>query len=140
MVMHKTCRTALGELGHLRFFARITNGILVFLVEETEIHMGATAALVGKWFGQARENNSMLGPSLMRMIKTLEKSRLITKRNDKTDGRRSLISITPKAKALIKEITPESVQIYRDIESSFGANEMERLLDLLEAITRENTG
>jgi homoprotocatechuate degradation regulator HpaR len=88
---------------------------------------------------QLADRALVLGPSLTRMIKTLEKSRLITKRNDKTDGRRSLISITPKAKALIKEITPESAQIYRDIESSFGANEMERLLDLLEAITRENT-
>lgn len=87
---------------------------------------------------QLAERALVLGPSLTRMIKTLEKIKLIVKRNDKADGRRTLISITPKAKALIKEVTPESAAIYRDIEKSFGVEQMEQLLDLLEAVTREN--
>jgi len=80
----------------------------------------------------------VLGPSLTRMIKTLEKTTLILTRNDKTDGRRTLVSITPKAKALIKDITPESVAIYKEIETKFGVEQMEQLLDLLETIIREN--
>jgi homoprotocatechuate degradation regulator HpaR len=89
---------------------------------------------------QLAERAMVLGPSLTRMIKTLEKSKLITKRNDKTDGRRVLVSITPKARALIKEVTPESAEIYKEIERRFGAQEMEQLLDLLEAIVRDATG
>lgn len=87
---------------------------------------------------QLAERALVLGPSLTRMLKTLEKSKLIAKRSDKKDARRSLLSITAKAKALIKEVAPESIQIYQDIESRFGADEMEKLLDLLEAITRDN--
>jgi homoprotocatechuate degradation regulator HpaR len=82
----------------------------------------------------------VLGPSLTRMIKTLEKRKLLAKRSDKEDGRRSLLSITPKARALIKEVTPESAQIYKEIESKFGAKEMEQLLDLLEVVARESVG
>ncbi len=87
---------------------------------------------------QLAERALVLGPSLTRMLKTLEKSKHIAKRSDKKDARRTLLSITAKAKALIKEVSPESIQIYQDIESRFGADEMEKLLDLLEAITKDN--
>ncbi len=87
---------------------------------------------------QLAERALVLGPSLTRMIKTLEKTKLILTRSDKEDGRRTLVSITPKAKALIKEITPESAAIYKEIETKFGVEQMEQLLDLLETITREN--
>ncbi len=85
---------------------------------------------------QLAERALVLGPSLTRMIKTLLKTKLIAKRSDKADGRRSLISITPKAIALIQEITPESAAIYNDIEKKFGIEQVEQLLDLLEAVTK----
>jgi homoprotocatechuate degradation regulator HpaR len=88
---------------------------------------------------QLAERALVLGPSLTRMIKTLEKSNLIARRSDKKDARRSLLSVTTKAQALIKEISPESAQIYKDIEGRFGSEEMEKLLDLLEAITVDNS-
>ncbi len=77
----------------------------------------------------------VLAPSLTRMIKTLEKSKLVTRRKDKIDGRRALLSITPKARELINEIAPESAQIYKELEDKFGASKMEQLLDMLEAVT-----
>lgn len=77
----------------------------------------------------------VLAPSLTRMIKTLEKSKLVTRRKDKIDGRRALLSITPKARELIDEIAPESAQIYKELEDKFGASKMEQLLDMLEAVT-----
>lgn len=88
---------------------------------------------------QLAERTMVLGPSLTRMTKTLELRKLLVKRNDKADGRRTLLSVTPKTKTLIKEVTPESAQIYKEIESKFGATEMEQLLDLLESVTRECT-
>lgn len=78
----------------------------------------------------------VLAPSLTRMLKSLKTRKLITLRKDKDDGRRTLISITPAARHLIAEISPESLQIYRDLEKSFGKEEMERLLDLLEAVSK----
>ena len=88
---------------------------------------------------QLAERALVLGPSLTRMIKTLEKSKLVAKRSDKSDGRRTIISITAKAKALIKEVTPESAAIYKEIEQKFGAEQMEQLLDLLESLTKDGT-
>ena len=78
----------------------------------------------------------VLAPSLTRMIKSLKTRKLIALRKDRQDGRRTLISITPAARQLIAEISPESLQIYRDLEKSFGAEDMERLLDLLEAVVK----
>jgi homoprotocatechuate degradation regulator HpaR len=82
----------------------------------------------------------VLGPSLTRMIKTLEKRKLIAKRKDSADGRRALLALAPKAKALIAEITPQSLAIYREIEGSFGRRETEGLLDLLESLSRKLAG
>jgi homoprotocatechuate degradation regulator HpaR len=78
----------------------------------------------------------VLGPSLTRMIKTLEKSKLVTRQSDRSDGRRTLVSLTAKARALIKEVTPESAEIYKLIEGKFGKNKTEQLLDLLEALAQ----
>jgi homoprotocatechuate degradation regulator HpaR len=86
---------------------------------------------------QLAERALVLGPSLTRMIKTLEKSKLIATRNDKSDGRRTIIAITSKARALIKEVTPESASIYKTIEQKFGTVQTEQLLDLLEALAKD---
>jgi homoprotocatechuate degradation regulator HpaR len=85
---------------------------------------------------QLAERAMVLGPSLTRMIKTLEKSKLVSKRNDRADGRRTILSITAKARSLIKEVTPESAEIYKSIEKKFGKNQTEQLLDLLEALAQ----
>ena len=87
---------------------------------------------------QLAERALVLGPSLTRMIKTLEKRKLVAKRGDKSDGRKAIISITPRAKALIKEVTPESAAIYKEIEKKFGSVQIEQLLDLLEALTKDS--
>ena len=82
------------------------------------------------------ERALVLAPSLTRMLKALKTRKLITVRKDKNDGRRALVSITPAARGLINEISPESASIYREIEATFGKKEMEQLLDLLEAVAR----
>ena len=87
---------------------------------------------------QLAERALVLGPSLTRMIKTLEKNRLVAKRSDKSDGRKAIISITPRAKALLRVVTPESAAIYKQIEEKFGVAQMEQLLDLLEALAKDS--
>ena len=76
----------------------------------------------------------VLSPSLTRMIRALEKRKMLIKRKDKEDGRRILLAASPKAKALIKGVTPESAAIYREIEAAFGGEEIEKLLALLDGL------
>ncbi len=78
----------------------------------------------------------VLAPSLTRMLKALQRRNLVTLRKDKADGRCTLISTTAMAQAVINAIAPESAQIYRELEAGFGAREMTRLLDLLEAVAK----
>jgi homoprotocatechuate degradation regulator HpaR len=85
---------------------------------------------------QLAEKALVLAPSLTRMLKSLKARKLIKQRVDKDDKRRSLISITPEAQRVIDEITPESAAIYAEIEASFGKAEIDKLLDLLEAVTK----
>lgn len=82
------------------------------------------------------ERAMILAPSLTRMLKALKARKLVVVRKDRADGRRTLISNTPAARALIDKVTPESTAIYRDLEQSLGRPEMERLLDLLESVAR----
>jgi homoprotocatechuate degradation regulator HpaR len=85
---------------------------------------------------QLAEKALVLAPSLTRMLKSLKARKLIKQRVDKDDKRRSLISITPEAQRVIDEITPESAAIYAELEAAFGKAEIEKLLDLLEAVTK----
>lgn len=82
------------------------------------------------------ERALILAPSLTRMLKALKIRKLIALRKDKDDRRRTLVSVTPAAKALISEISPESASIYKELEAAFGKKEMEQLLDLLEAVAK----
>lgn len=74
----------------------------------------------------------ILAPSLSRILRTLEGKGLVAIRRDPGDGRRSLIRRTGASTALIREIAPESIAIYAEVESRFGRDRIERLLDDLD--------
>lgn len=76
----------------------------------------------------------ILPPSLTRIIRTLEERGLINRRASDRDGRRLEISLTTDGIQLIDAVTPDSLQIYRDIEKTFGARELEALLDQLQEL------
>lgn len=80
---------------------------------------------------EVAERTFILGPSLTRMIKTLESHGLIKKARDEADGRRVLLQITPAGLHVIEEVTPESRLIYADLERKFGEEKMDLLLRLL---------
>ena len=73
----------------------------------------------------------VLAPSLTRIIKTLEERGTIVRERDASDGRRILLSITPQGVELIRQVTPHSWAAYRDIERRFGAERLQKLIDLL---------
>jgi homoprotocatechuate degradation regulator HpaR len=78
----------------------------------------------------------ILRPSMTLILRTLGQRRLVTRRRNSEDARRLIIAATPKAIALIQKVTPHSNAIYRELESEFGRQRMEDLLDILEELAR----
>lgn len=85
---------------------------------------------------EVAERASILAPSLTRIIKALEDRAFITRGKFEDDGRRVQLAIAPAGMALIEEVSPERRDIYRDLERRYGHAEMERLLDMLEALIK----
>jgi homoprotocatechuate degradation regulator HpaR len=77
---------------------------------------------------------SILAPSLTRMIRALEERKFIRRRSDKSDGRRVILQIARNGMALIEEVIPESLAIYQDLETKFGTQKLNMLLDLLDEL------
>ncbi|MDQ7072033.1 MAG: homoprotocatechuate degradation operon regulator HpaR [Rhodobacterales bacterium] len=77
----------------------------------------------------------LLNPSLTRIMQILDKKGLITRAPHPTDRRRVLVSITGKGTALIDRLTPESNRIFADLETKYGRERMDELLDLLNALS-----
>ena len=79
-------------------------------------------------------NACILAPSLSRIIKALDANGFIETRKDPVDGRRALISLTPKAEDFINEIAPESAAIYAELEKRAGKKLIAELLKNVDAM------
>jgi len=78
----------------------------------------------------------ILKPSMTLIMRTLVQRKLATRRRNAEDGRRLIVEATPKAVALIQKVTPHTNAIYRGIETEFGFERVERLLDILEELAQ----
>jgi homoprotocatechuate degradation regulator HpaR len=78
----------------------------------------------------------ILRPSMTLILRTLEGRKLVSRKRNAYDSRRLIIDTTPKAIALIRKVAPRSNQIYQALEREFGRERLERLLDILEELTR----
>lgn len=78
---------------------------------------------------------AILAPSLTRMIRAMSDRGLITRRKDRTDGRRVLLALAPEGAALIARVSPEGQKISRALAAEFGEERLAELLALLEALT-----
>lgn len=76
----------------------------------------------------------VLGPSLTRMIKSLEERKLLIIGRDARDGRRTLLRLSTKAKHIVAEIAPISDNIFKAIELKLGAGNTGELLRLLDQV------
>jgi homoprotocatechuate degradation regulator HpaR len=81
----------------------------------------------------------LLGPSLSRILRDLDRRGLIAKRAVKADLRRARIAIAPAGRALIEEIRPESEAIYAEISARFGLEPLILLQSMLENLERTLT-
>lgn len=76
----------------------------------------------------------LLLPSLTRIARTMEEDGLITRTTPADDRRKTIAAITPAGEALIRAHSADSARIFARIERDFGADRLEQLLDLLEAL------
>ncbi|MBL4597807.1 MAG: homoprotocatechuate degradation operon regulator HpaR [Rhizobiaceae bacterium] len=76
----------------------------------------------------------VLSPSLTRIVKTLGTQKLITRRKDKGDGRKLYLEIAPAGLKVIDSVSPDSQKIYAEIDATYGVEEMQKLLDMLERL------
>ncbi|MDC0739554.1 homoprotocatechuate degradation operon regulator HpaR [Cognatishimia sp. SS12] len=85
---------------------------------------------------EVSERACLLMPSLTRIVKRMSEVGLITREKDARDGRRQTLSLTAEGQALIDNNLTTAVSIIADIKARVGAEEYERLLDLLEAVAQ----
>ena len=78
---------------------------------------------------------NILAPSLTRMIKAMTERGLIEKARDDGDGRRVMLNIAPAGVALLREVSPDSAEIYAALEARFGQEKVALLLDLLDELS-----
>ena len=76
----------------------------------------------------------ILPPTLTRIIKAMEERKFISRGRVKDDGRRTRLAVTAAGQALIEELTPERIAIYDAIEKRYGAEQHQKLLDMLERL------
>ncbi|MCG6901689.1 MAG: homoprotocatechuate degradation operon regulator HpaR [Rhodobacter sp.] len=81
----------------------------------------------------------LLMPSLTRILQVLEKKGFCARRIHPTDRRRTLIAITDEGRALIERNIPESNRIFAELETAYGKDRIEALLDLLADLTDPKT-
>lgn len=81
----------------------------------------------------------VLSPSLTRIVKTLSERKLISRRKDKGDGRKLFLQIAPAGLTVIEKVTPDARRIYKEIDESYGVEDMNQLLDMLEKLAALET-
>ena len=84
----------------------------------------------------------LLAPSLSRILRDLEVTRMITRRTVASDLRRSVISITPAGVTLLAKVAPLSEASFAEITARYGEVRLNqlfnKLMELEEAIKRPN--
>ncbi len=78
---------------------------------------------------------SILPPSLTRILKVLSERAMVSIIRDRGDGRRILVEISKGGEDLIREVAPESREIYADLERRYGEEKISLLLEMLDELT-----
>jgi homoprotocatechuate degradation regulator HpaR len=86
--------------------------------------------------GQVASEACLLLSSLTRMVPPMVQEGLIARHVPSQDRRKVILTITPTGKALVHAHSAQSAAIFARIEAAFGADKLEQLLDLLEALQK----
>jgi homoprotocatechuate degradation regulator HpaR len=83
---------------------------------------------------QLADKAVILGPSLSRILRNFETLGLVAKRRDGADRRRYWLQLSDEGRAVIARVQPDSVAIYREIETLMGEGDLRALIDDLNAV------
>lgn len=78
----------------------------------------------------------LLLPSLTRILRTMEEEGLLSRAEGTLDRRKSIVTITDAGRAVIQQHSATSGQLLSKLEQRFGAEKLNRLLDLLDDLRR----
>lgn len=84
--------------------------------------------------GDVATRTFLLGPSLSRIVANLEERGLIERTTAVDDQRRSNLELAPAGRTLVQTIAPHSESTYNEIETAFGEERLQHLLDELRAL------
>jgi homoprotocatechuate degradation regulator HpaR len=79
----------------------------------------------------------LLAPSLTRILRDLERRKIIRRRADPSDLRAALISLTARGRSLLDDVGVESERIYHALEARFGEPRMKALMSMLAEVESE---
>ncbi len=88
---------------------------------------------------EVSERACLLMPSLTRILRTLVEKKLITRSQDATDRRRQMLEITNLGEKIISANNQEAADIVTNLQSRFGSENYEQLLDLLATLSQSTT-
>ena len=86
--------------------------------------------------GQLARASLISMPSLTRILRALERQQLIRRRVEERDQRTALISLTEAGHALVISVGRGAEHRYDQIAEAFGAERLEQLHLLLDALSR----
>ncbi len=75
-------------------------------------------------------------PSLTRILRAMEEQGLVTRATDDADRRRSIVTISDAGQQVIEDHAQDSLRLFARLETAYGRDRMEQLLDLLEDLHR----
>lgn len=86
---------------------------------------------------QIAKSTFLLGPSLSRILKDLDKRGLLRRRSSDSDLRRGLVSITPKGLQLIELVGQNAEHIYAQIAKRYGTSKLATLQSMLHDLEQQ---
>lgn len=86
--------------------------------------------------GELADTTFLLGPSLSRMLASLEQRELIERSTDTSDARRAGIRLTTQGRELIDAVAPASEAAYREIEAQISTADLGELYALLSKVAQ----
>jgi len=86
--------------------------------------------------GELADATFLLGPSLSRMLASLDERGLVKRSAGTSDARRADIGITSKGRALVAKVAPASEAAYRQIEAQVSIDDLAELFALLSKVAQ----
>ncbi len=77
----------------------------------------------------------LLAPSLTRILRYLERKKIVKRSLDDADQRRSTLILSAKGQRIFEEVAPDSEALYVEIELDFANHKLEELYALLAEFT-----